>query len=123
MIYVFGGAYQGKTDYAREMFDIQTVCDCSGGSFPDFTSDAVSGTEGFVLTCVREGIEAAEWFEERKNQWKDKVIILTDVSQGVVPVDKEMRAFREMNGRLGIYLSKEAGQVHRVFCGIGKRIK
>ena len=48
MILIFGGAYQGKLDYAKKNFDIKTVCDCSDGAVPDFAADAIYGIEGFV---------------------------------------------------------------------------
>ena len=48
---------------------------------------------------------------------------MTDTSQGVVPIDKDVRAFREMNGRLMLYLADKAEHVVRVFCGIGKALK
>lgn len=123
MILIFGGAYQGKTGYAREQFNIEKICDCSGGSAPDFGADAVTGIEGFVFECVKNGIEAREYFEEHSDEWKDRILVITDTSQGVVPVDEAVRAAREMNGRLMLYLAGQADEVHRVFCGIGKRIK
>ena len=147
MILIFGGAYQGKLDYAKKNFDIKTVCDCSDGAVPDFSADAIYGIEGFVKRCATRGcealtekqpekqakrqspesdqspLEAADWFSERREAWQDKVLIMTDVSQGIVPMDPELRAFREMNGRLMLRLAAEASEVHRVFCGIGKRVK
>lgn len=123
MILVFGGAYQGKLDYVRNNFGIDKVSDCSDGSRPDFAADAVYGIDGFVLQCVRDGVEAAEIFREEKELWQEKILIMTDVSQGLVPMEAEQRAFREMNGRLLLYLAAEAEQVHRVFCGLGKRVK
>lgn len=147
MILIFGGAYQGKLDYAQKNFDIKTVCDCSGGAAPDFTADAIYGIEGFVKRCamrryealagkepekqvkrqspesVLPPLEAADWFSERRKAWQDKVLIMTDVSQGIVPMDPALRVFREMNGRLMLRLAAEASEVHRVFCGIGKRVK
>lgn len=123
MILVFGGAYQGKLDYVRNNFGIDKVSDCSDGSRPDFAADAVYGIDGFVLQCVRDGVEAAEIFREEKELWREKILIMTDVSQGLVPMEAEQRAFREMNGRLLLYLAAEAEQVHRVFCGLGKRVK
>lgn len=123
MIVVFGGAYQGKTDYAKETLGAKTVSDVSEKGRPDFAKDAVTGIEGFVLRCVEEGIDPTEYFRQHRDEWKDKILIVTDISQGVVPVDKTVRAAREANGRLMIYLAEEADQVHRVFCGIGKRIK
>ncbi|MDO4485503.1 MAG: bifunctional adenosylcobinamide kinase/adenosylcobinamide-phosphate guanylyltransferase [Bacillota bacterium] len=123
MILIFGGAYQGKLEYARASFDAETVCDCSDGSMPDFTKDIIYGIDGFVLECARRGREAADFFRAAEDEWQDKILICTDVSQGVVPVDSVIRAFREMNGRLMLYLAAEADQVIRVFCGIGRREK
>ena len=125
MILIFGGAYQGKLDYARKNFDIKTVCDCSGGAAPDFAADAIYGIEGFVkrCACTESAVEAADWFARRKAHWENKILIMTDVSQGIVPMDPALRAFREMNGRLMLRLAAEASEVHRVFCGIGKRVK
>ena len=123
MIFVFGGAYQGKTDYALKAFGRETVCDISEAGEPDFTKEIVTGIDGFAARLAAAGEEPAAWFEARRGQWEDSVLIVNDISQGVVPVDKELRAAREANGRLMIYLAREAEQVHRVFCGIGKRIK
>ena len=127
MILIFGGAYQGKLDYAKKNFDIKTVCDCSDGTAPDFAADAIYGIEGFVKRqspgSDQSPLETADWFSERREAWQDKVLIMTDVSQGIVPMDPELRAFREMNGRLMLRLAAEASEVHRVFCGIGKRVK
>lgn len=123
MIFVFGGAYQGKTDYALEAFGKKTVCDVSEAGEPDFTKEIITGIDGFAARLVTAGEEPAAWFKASREQWKDCVLIVNDISQGVVPVDKKLRAAREANGRLMIYLAREAEQVHRVFCGIGKRIK
>ena len=136
---IFGGAFQGKLEYAKKNFDIKSVHDCGAGvspeaavgggavdfagTEPDFSKDAVCALEKFVLKCVRDGVEAKEYFMENKEKWQDKVLILTDVSQGIVPMDAELRAFREMNGRLMLYLASEAEEVIRVFCGIGKKVK
>ena len=150
MILIFGGAYQGKRDFAKEHFGIETVTECaapgaelagaedtgaedtgaeghSGAetvlALPDFSGDAVCGLERFARACTEAGLEARDLMEEQKAGWQDKILIITDVSQGIVPMDKTTRAFREMNGRLMLYLASEAEEVWRVFCGIGKRIR
>ena len=120
---IFGGAFQGKLEYVHKNFDIKTICECNETAEPDFSKDVVCALEKFVLKCVRDGVEAADYFRENKEKWQDKVLILTDVSQGIVPMDAELRAFREMNGRLMLYLASEAEEVIRVFCGIGKKVK
>ena len=137
MILIFGGAYQGKEDFAKEHFGVKTVSDCAASSdcaevspgteatpaLPDFSADAACGLEAFARACTEAGAEAKDLMKEQKELWQDKVLIITDVSQGIVPMDKTTRAFREMNGRLMLYLASEAEEVWRVFCGIGKRIK
>ena len=123
MILIFGGAYQGKLDYARKHFAAETVSSCVDGLEPDFTADIIDHIEAFADRQVREGKEPLTFFQEQKDRWCDKILICGDVSQGVVPVSAEERAFREANGRLLIYLAGEAEQVIRVFCGLGKRIK
>lgn len=129
MILVFGGAYQGKTVYAQGLLDgaaadkTTEICDLSKGGEPDFSKAIITGLEAFALRCAQEGISAADYFRERREQWEHCVLVACDISQGVVPIDAGLRAAREANGRLLIYLTEEAEQVHRVFCGIGKRIK
>ena len=128
MILVFGGAYQGKTEYAQGLCGAAAdkttdISDLSDGGEPDFTKEIITGLDAFALRCVHEGVSPADYFRERREQWEHCVLVATDISQGVVPIDKTLRAAREANGRLLIYLAEEAEQVHRVFCGIGKRIK
>jgi len=40
-----------------------------------------------------------------------------------VPMEAETRAWRQKTGRLANYLSKEAKQVSRIFCGLEQRLK
>ena len=148
MILIFGGAYQGKREFAKEQFGARTVYECAAAAenpapagdsgaetaaavtlapVPDFTADAVCGLEHFAWVCCSEDpehrIEAKDWMREHRDEWQDKVLIITDVSQGIVPMDARTRAFREMNGRLMLYLAAEADEVWRVFCSIGKKIR
>ena len=120
MVFIFGGAYQGKLDYAKAHYDIHTVCDCSDGHEPDLTCDAICGISGFVMECVRTGGDARDFFAEHEEELAGKVLIGTDVSCGIVPIDPEERAFREMNGRVNSYLARSADEVVQVFCGLGK---
>lgn len=123
MILIFGGAYQGKTDYARDEFNVKDIFSCAGGEEPDFSAGCVTDIEEFVLECAKNGTEAKDFFVKHEDEWKDSVLVISDMSQGVVPMDSRLRAAREMNGRLMVYLAGRAEEVHRVFCGIGKRIK
>lgn len=121
MIFVFGGAYQGKLDYAKERFGGSIyVCD---DSRPDFSGDIIYHLERFVLACVKEGLDPVEYLSSREEQLADKVIICDDISQGIVPMDREERAFREANGRVMIAMASKAREVIRIFCGLPQVLK
>lgn len=55
--------------------------------------------------------------------WKDSIIICTDISCGVVPVDDELRRWREETGFMLNYLSQNADSVTRIFFGLEQRLK
>ena len=123
MILIFGGAYQGKLNYAKANFNVDTIWDCSAGAGPNFEADCICGIEGYVMECAKSGEDPQKCFEENRDLWQDSVLVVTDTSQGVVPIDRTVREFREMNGRLLLWLAGEADRVIRVFCGIGKDMK
>ena len=130
MILVFGGAYQGKLEYALDKFDIaaEDVYRCSRDGEINLDCRVIYGLEEFVYWCTENGWEAKAVLESRfdtteADPYLGKIFIACDVSQGLVPMDATDRAFREMMGRTLLHLSKEAEEVHRVFCGIGQRLK
>lgn len=126
MVLIFGGAYQGKLEYALSRFDISSedVFFCKEDTSKlDYSAQVICGLEKFVMNCVREGQEAKDVLAANRKQLQDKIIIVTDISQGVVPVDPVQRSWREMVGRTMLYLGGEADQVIRIFCGLGQVIK
>ena len=122
---IIGGAYQGKTEYAKAAFGLNDsdifVCDKDGNI--DFSKRCISHIERFSFWCVEHGIEPADYFFEHAENAENLIVISDDISCGVVPIDKTERAWREANGRLLIHLSKESEHVTRVFCGLSQRLK
>lgn len=126
MVLIFGGAYQGKQDYALETYGLSAkdVYQCDMESMVlNFDKKVIANLERFILACIKEEVSAKECLEDNIERLRDKIIICDDISQGVVPVDKTERAWREMTGRTMTYLGQEADEVIRVFCGIGTRVK
>jgi len=126
MIVIFGGAYQGKLDYAKEKFNIcdDDVFTCADNQTAiDTTARVIYGLENFTFACVKAGLEARDELAALRGQLEDKIIICADISQGIVPLDADQRAWREMNGRCMLWLGREADRVIRVFCGLGQDIK
>lgn len=126
MVLIFGGAYQGKLDYALKNYGLteKDVYHCDMETMViNFDRKIIYNLERFVLACIKEEVSAQECLEDNIDKLRGKIIICDDISQGVVPVDKTERAWREMTGRTMTYLGQEADEVIRVFCGIGTKIK
>ena len=125
MVLIFGGAYQGKLEYALDKFNMteKDVFHCKEEAALDLSFKVISNLENFVMGCVKEGLEAREILSEYGSALEDKIIIVTDISQGVVPIDPVQRSWREMVGRTMLYLGGKAEKVIRIFCGLGQEIK
>ncbi len=125
MVLIFGGAYQGKLDFAMKKFNIKDtdIFTCTEDSFPDFSKKIIDRAELFFLKCVKAGIEPRDILCENINMLQDKIVIARDISQGIVPIDPVQRAWREASGRAMMYLAGEAEEVYRVFCGLSEKLK
>ena len=122
---IIGGAYQGKLDYARKRYGLSDsdIYTCSEAEGIAFGSRCIYKLQEFALWCVRNGCDAVEYMEAHRDEWKDCVLICEDMFCGVVPLGADMRAWREMTGRLCSYLSQESQSVIRIFCGLEQVLK
>ena len=126
MVLITGGAYQGKIDYALEKFNLlrKDIYNCPEGvvEMPE-GMPIINNIEALVRACLDNGRDPLKYLAARKSRWSKSVIILNDISCGLVPMDPDDRVYREAVGRVGMYLAQEALAVIRVFAGIGKRLK
>lgn len=120
MILVIGGAYQGKLDFVKNTLGIGDgdVYACTADQI-DFSKGCIYKIEEFTYHHP----DPVGYFQTHRQQWQNSVLILRDISCGVVPIGVDNRAWRQKNGRLCQYLSKEASQVSRIFCGLEQRLK
>ena len=123
MILIIGGAYQGKLDYAKEEYGLtdSDVFTCEEGSTAvGFDEKIVDHFERYVLALIKAGQvpERAVGMQLRANRYRGRIIICDDISQGVVPMDKTERAWREGVGRTMVKVAQQADKVVRVFCGL-----
>lgn len=124
MILVVGGANQGKKEYATQQFFVE-----NWASGETCTKEEVFSSQGvchFELLAKRlmGKEENFREFAEDIIKLNEKIIIVTnEIGCGLVPVDAFMRTYREEYGRVCTYLASQAKEVHRVMCGIGRKIK
>jgi adenosyl cobinamide kinase/adenosyl cobinamide phosphate guanylyltransferase len=106
MLLILGGAYAGKTDFARSL------------GYTAFSDDVYADCP---VLCH---LEAAVWKDPDGAQallpllLQKEVVICREVGSGVIPLDPKARAWREAVGRLCCALAKEATAVVRVVAGI-----
>lgn len=131
---IIGGAAQGKLAYAREQFGEGRYLD--GGCCKLEEMYREKGVYDFQRWIQKQMQEAPEFFreEEKKEELlelcrsilkenREIILICNEVGCGLVPVEKRDRQYRDLVGEVCIWLAKEAEEVHRVICGIGRRIK
>ena len=124
MVFIIGGAYQGKLTYAKAAFHLSSedIFTCNGTEI-DVRKRGIRSIEEFSYACVQAKTDAVKYFASHREEWENSILICRDIFCGVVPLGAENRAWRQETGRLCRYLSAEAKQVSRVFCGLEQRLK
>lgn len=148
-----GGFAQGKLEYvqnkkAEEAISIAMVIDCAQSDYQktlqsidnkiknenaDVNNIAnvndiviINHLHLWVKDLLREGMEEAavqstilSWVAKHPNT----ILICDELGNGIVPLEKMDRIWREQTGRLMIELAKQAERVERILCGLGQRLK
>lgn len=148
-----GGFAQGKLEYvqnkkAEEAISIDMVIDCAQSDYQktlqsidnkiknenaDVNNIAnvndiviINHLHLWVKDLLREGMEESEvqstilsWVATHPNT----ILICDELGNGIVPLEKMERIWREQTGRLMIELAKQAERVERILCGLGQRLK
>ena len=116
---VIGGAGQGKLDYVCNRYGIQPedIYVCTDQQEPDFSARFVCNLEQYVHYCVQRDLQPRAAFRP------DSVLLCQDLFCGVVPMDAQMRRWREETGRYLARLSVRASHVTRIVCGLPQKLK
>ncbi|MGE7024099.1 bifunctional adenosylcobinamide kinase/adenosylcobinamide-phosphate guanylyltransferase [Solibacillus cecembensis] len=135
MYVILGGAYNGKRNYVEIMLQKRgnvAVHDIAG-EIPDITAISekdvvvISEFETIVQAMLAQPEEtvAMEIVEQlcELNKHAQVICICTDMSRGVVPLEKEVRQMRDTCGRIFQKLCKEADTVIRVWYGLPQILK
>lgn len=121
---IIGGAYQGKLEFAMEEYGKTIVADGRVCSIEDtFFCEILDGFETFIRRNFNTLDESTAYLGMLSVRNPDVIIISTEVGNGIVPVDKSERDYRELIGRVCCEISKRAQTVERVFCGLGVFLK
>lgn len=118
-----GGCFQGKREAVIKNENIKNIINAENADMEEMLSaEGIYGIDGFIRKNLDESLVnelAYRFISENKNV----VIINNEVGYGVVPIDKNERLFRELNGRFNIRIAQSSDEVYRVVSGICTRIK
>lgn len=104
MILLIGGSYQGKTKYARENFKEKRILN----RFHMIIKEMLENGSKIDLSKILENYD---------------VVISDEIGNGIVPLDKFERIWREETGRALCDIAKASDEVYRIYAGISVRIK
>jgi adenosylcobinamide kinase/adenosylcobinamide-phosphate guanylyltransferase len=134
---IIGGAFQGKTEYAKRAYP---EAECLNGLHERIREDVrqkvcvlektgkdTARTEATTLTNKELQTQLEEYWitllEEKIRKNPQLCILCDEVGMGVVPMQAWERIYREVTGHICIYLAGRAESVERIVCGCSQRIK
>lgn len=121
---IIGGAYQGKTAYAKKEHPQMIWENGTGISENDLmNAQGVLDFQEYIRRELKDGRDITELAEKLINENPNIIIVSQEVGYGVVPVDAFDRQYREAVGRVCTKLAAYSQKVTRVVCGIGTVIK
>ena len=123
---IFGGAYQGKLDYALERFGLteEDVFRCSDDDAKSPRgAKIIYEIDKWILALVKADADADEAARRFIAENGGAIVICNDISCGVVPADPDLRKWREAVGRALAEMARSSDEVVRLFCGIATRVK
>ena len=121
---IIGGAFQGKSDYAKKQHP--EICWREGrdlGADEIFTVSGVLNLHEFIRKEMQAGQDLEGFGEELIRRNPNLILTSCEIGYGVVPVDAFARVYREKTGRICTVLASYSRKVTRVICGIGTVIK
>lgn len=117
---ITGGAYQGKKKYAVNYYGISENdmkngknCSISDLSNTKCIYNFQYLTKKYSIDDIKKAI-----FEN-----PDIIIISDIIGEGIIPIEKSERIWRENTGKLCCWIAEKSVSVTRVSCGIGQIIK
>lgn len=123
MMLIIGGAYEGKTEYAKAI-GISDICDGETAQFDEIKKHrCIRNYQMLVKRQLEAGIDPIKEAERLFEECPDMVIISTEIGCGIVPIEKSERIWRETVGKVCCLLAAKSENVIRISCGIPSVIK
>lgn len=126
MIMIVGGAFQGKTEYAKKqfLFSEDEILDCQNCDIEKiFTAKCINNYHVLIKRLIAENSDPICFTERLCVENVNAVVIMNEIGCGIIPLDREERKWRELTGRCGCIIAENSESVIRINCGIANIIK
>lgn len=124
-----GGYAQGKLTYVRKKYPKAQIYDENNWQqLAAYTGQTVvcNHLHRIIAAELAAGKTQAEILAELQpvRQRYEKICFICDeIGNGIVPIEKAERDYREVTGRILTVLAEQAETVTRILCGLGQCIK
>lgn len=124
MVFIIGGAYQGKYEYAKEMYpDISWIDGQTCEEEAIYNCSAIRNFHSYIGRMMQKGKSVKGLAGRILDENPDIIIVSDEIGYGIVPADRFEREYRETAGRVCTELAVYADKVFRIVCGIGVKMK
>lgn len=126
MIMITGGAFQGKTEFAKKIFSLNDndIIDGKTCVFDDiFSAKCVANFHMLIKRLMHDNIDPMKFSEKIIQKNSEIIIIINEIGCGIIPIEKFDRIWRETVGRTGCFIAENSEKVIRVNCGIPMYLK
>lgn len=126
-----GGAFQGKLEYVKSLYNSRNPQIYGKNDFGKLLSlenqDAIWNDFHLTIKNLLEKNENQEKITSQVFSIIEKnpeiKIISCEIGSGIVPIEKSDRIWRDFSGHLLVQIAKKAEKVVRIICGLPQRIK
>ena len=126
MIMITGGAFQGKTEFAKKSFSLNDseIIDGENCIFEDvFTAKCVVNFHLFIKRLMHNNIDPMGFSKKIIQKNSEIIIVINEIGCGIIPIEKSDRIWRETVGRTGCFIAENSEKVIRINCGIPMYLK
>ena len=122
---IIGGAYQGKLDYAVNEYGIskKEIADEYNYCFESSYIKCINNFHLIIKAFLEKGQDPIEATLRILEESPNVVIVMNEIGNGIIPLEKSERLWREEVGKIGCLLAQRAESVERIVCGIPIKIK
>ncbi len=125
MIFIIGGSYQGKLEYALLQYQIsdENVYD---HYFPEGDSDEpiiINHFNQIISDYMEKEQDIIPDIQSLIHRYPNTIIISDEVGSGIVPATVSEIRYREQVGRVQVELASMATEVYQILCGLCRKLK